>query len=318
MRLHQSYSAYLLGRGGKTMRELRATMGKGRKPTEAMEKGTLLDQLLYGGNKFVECQPCTKRSGPEKGVEFEAEDWTSADAQEQRAAARADGKVCVLKHEADTAIAQRDSVRETLLEAGIDLLGPGVVQLRGEPLLVTSLQAGHVAPGIYTQPKIQWTSEGGVECEGTLDILQVSGKQWRIIDTKLCERADEDWFSKQAASLGWDVQSAAYIEACARGLGLDPELFAGYGLCVCEKRSGLHMSAVYWLEDMFLHCGGEQWGTCLVNWADAIKNDSWPGILGGHLSPPGYHVSRIFDAGSGAADDLSSVGLDVSGLETQE
>ena len=321
MRLRQSYSGYLLGRGGKTLRELQRDIEKGRTPTKAMEDGALVDQLLYGGTTYTEVGTCTKRSGPDKGKPFDPEDWTSADAQEQRAAARERGQVCCLKSEVDAALAQKQSLIDALQDDGIDLVN-GVNRLQGDLLDTWNEKAGAylpLAPGVYTQPRVHWTSEDGVQCAGTLDILEVfAAGHWRIIDTKLSMRADEEWLSKQAADMGWDVQCGAYKEACERGLNLDPALFRGYAIAVCEKRSKLWMSAVHWLEDIFIHCGDEQWRRCKLAWADAVKNDEWPGVTGGKLSPPGYYVSRVFDtADSAAADDLSGIGLDVSDLDTE-
>lgn len=320
MRLRQSYSGYLLGRNGKTLMELRRDIENGRTPTKAMEDGALVDQILYGGKTYCEAQPCTKRSGPNKGEVFDPEDWTSADAQEQRAAARARGQVCCLKHEVDSALAQKQSLVEALAAEGIDLSNEHE-RMQGAELGSDEYPEGIVRPrpGIYTQPKLLWNADG-VLCEGTLDILEVRPDMtWRIVDTKLSVRCDEDWVAKQAAAMGWDVQQAAYVEACVLSLGLRPENFKGYGLAVCEKRSGLHMSAVHWLEDIFLHCGEKLWDRCKLTWADAVKNDEWPGVLGSKLSPPGYHVSSIFDtADSAGADDLSSIGVDTSGLETED
>lgn len=319
MRLRQSYSGYLLGRNGKTLRELRRDMERGRTPTKAMEDGALVDQILFGGHTYCEAQPCVKRSGPDKGKVFDPEDWTSADAQEQRKAARERGQVCCLKSEVDTALEQKQSLVDALAEEGIDLsnkhhrlIGELLAGDHGEQVI-------RPAPGVYTQPRLQWTDDG-VQCEGTLDILEVRDDMtWRIVDTKLSVRCDSEWLSSQAAKMGWDVQCAAYVEACILSLGLLPEDFRGYGLAVCEKRSGLHMSAVHWLEDMYVHCGEKQWDVCKERWSDAVKNDEWPGVSGGKLDPPGYHVSSIFDGVDNAgADDLSDIGLDTSGLETEE
>jgi hypothetical protein len=191
----------------------------------------------------------------------------------------------------------------------------------GDPLLQTQVTfSGPTPERIFTQPRIDWRDSDGVECHGTLDILQIfKDLSWRIVDTKLSARADEDFASQQAAKMGWDTQHGAYFEACVIGLGLDPDKFRGHGLAVCEKRSKLSMAAVYWLDDMFLHCGQEQWRRCKLVWKEALEKDEWPGFTGGKLSPPGYYVSRLFDeAVSPEAGGLSSVGLDVSDLDTEE
>lgn len=322
MKLRQSYSGYLLQRGGRTLAELKHMLAHGRVPSKAMEDGALADQLLYGGHTYCEAQTCTKRSGPEKGATFEPEDWTSADAKEQRDAARARGQVCVLKHEVDLALIQKQGFLEALEAEGIDLFNEKrVTRCMGDPLVKTQvLYSGSTPERIFTQPRLDWRDADGVECHGTLDILQIFGDMsWRIVDSKLSNRCDEEWVSRQAAEMGWDVQHGAYFEGCVLCLGLDPDKFRGHGLAVCDKRSKLSQAAVWWLEDMFLHCGQEQWKRCKEVWKSAVEKDEWPGVLGGKLSPPGYYVSRIFDAvDSPGADDLSAVGIDTSGLETEE
>lgn len=319
MRLHQSYSGYLLGRGGRTMAELRRDLERKRTPTKAMEDGALVDQLLYGGHTYCEVDACTYRSGPRKGEQFEAEDWTSADAQEQRKAARERGQICALRHEVDAAMLQKQSLIDALLDEGIDLVSKHS-RMMGGTVPLASDKSVPPDPDIYTQPKILWTSPDGVKCEGTLDILIVrADMRWSIVDTKLSARADAEWAEKQTVDMGWHVQAWAYREAVIQGLGLDPDKFDGYALAICEKRSGLAMSAVHWLEDMFLHCGEKEWDLCKARWAEALVTNEWPGVSGGKIYPPGYYVSRLFDrVDSAGADDLGSIGLDTSELQTEE
>jgi hypothetical protein len=298
------------------MLELRRSLVSGRVPSKAMEDGALMDQLLYGGQTFCEAQTCTKRSGPEKGQTFEPEDWTSADAQEQRKAARARGQVCCLAHEVDLAECQKQSMVEALLADGVDLVNSHTRCLGEE--LRASIDFAPAPPGVYTQPLVLWTSPEGVECQGTLDILQVfADGSWRVVDTKLSMRADEEWVSRQAADMGWYVQAGAYFEACVHGLNLDPVLFRGHAIAVCEKRSKLSMSAVHWLEPIAMHCAELEWHRCKVAWQHAIENDEWPGVAGSKLSPPGYYVSRVCEGESGESD-LSDLGLDLSDVETEE
>lgn len=307
MKLRQSYSGYLLGRNGKTLLELRRDIERGRVPTKAMEEGAFMDQLLFGGGNYQEIGICTKRSGPEKGEQFIADGYETKDAKEQRDAIRANGMIPVLAHEVDDGLAQAESVRRTLCRYGIELTDD--TRHLGQPFLEP------LTPGVRTQVFVEWPGR-----HGTMDILHLlPGGRWRVIDTKLSARADEEWVSAQGAKMGWDVQAGAYYEGCVEGLGLDPELFDGYGLCVCEKRSGMWMSAVHWLSDVYLECGKKLWEQCKVVWEQALVNDEWPGILDtAKLEPPGFHVSRIFDkVDSSGAEDLSDIDLDMTGIEME-
>ncbi len=298
LKLRQSYSGYLLGRNGKTLLELQRDIALGRTPTKAMEEGAFMDQLLFGGGNYQEIGQCTKRSGPEKGEQFIPEDYTSADAKAQRGAIRAKGMIPVLAHEVDEGMAQAESVRQTLLRHGIDLYGQHTRCLGEE---IPGLQ--HIGLGrIYTQPLVNWPGR-----HGTLDALHVEpGAYWRIVDTKLSQRCDEEWVSSQAAKMGWDVQAGAYFEGCVEGLGLDPEKFRGYGLCVCEKRSGLSMSAMHWLTPMYLDCGKALWEQCKTVWAQVIASGEWTGALDTkELHPPGFHVSAATHQLTNAASALA-------------
>ena len=321
LRLRQSYSGYLLGRNGKCLAELKRDMTSGRTPTKAMEDGSLVDQLLFGGGNFTEIAECTKRGGPDKGEKFQPTDYTTKDAQEQRDEIRATGRIPVLSHEVDRAIRQRDSLLAALKRAGIDLAARvGCKAILGDellPLVDDATCNACVPPGIYTQPKILW-SEGGVRMSGTLDILEVRhDRTWRIIDTKLSARSDKPWLDKQACAYGWDVQAGAYREAAFLGLGLDPEKCLGYGLAVCDKASGLDMSTVHWLTDMFLRCGDEQWRLCKERWQAAVESNEWPEHADGELDPPGWYVSQLFD-GSEESGGLEDLGLDMTGIEGSE
>lgn len=310
MKLRQSYSGYLLGRGGKTLLELRRDIRRGRTPSKAMEEGAVMDQVLFGGGNYQEISICTKRSGPDKGEMFEPDDYASKDAQEQRDAIRANGMIPILKREAAEALAQAGSVRNTLRRYGIDLSAEHERCL-GNPIGPRDAWKS----GVFTQPLIEWPGR-----HGTLDILDSRPDgRWRIIDTKLSARADEEWVSAQGANMGWDVQAGAYYEGCVEGLCLDPDLFDGYGLCVCEKRSGMWMSALHWLSNVYLECGKKLWEQCKAVWEQAVVNDEWPGILDTKaLEPPGFHVSRIFDkVDSSGAEDLSDIGLDMTGIEME-
>ncbi len=310
LRLRQSYSGYLLGRNGKTLRELKRDIERGRVPTKAMEEGALMDQLLFGGGNYQELGACTKRTGPDKGERFTPADYATKDAQEQRDAIRAEGMIPVLACEIDEAMAQAQSVRETLLRHGMDLFSDGRhTRCLGEQIPTLGPQPAH----LYTQPLVHWPFR-----HGTLDILDICADgSWRIIDTKLSQRCDEEWVSAQAAKMGWDVQAGAYYEGCVEGLDLDPAKFMGYGLCVCEKRSGLSMSAMHWLSNMYLECGSRLWEQCKTVWAQVIAGGEWTGALDtAELEPPGFHVSRIFDQVDGpATEDLSDIGLDMTGIE---
>lgn len=102
-----------------------------RKPSRAMEKGTLVDQLVFGGSNFHV---------------IEADSYRTKKAQEERDTARASGMVPVLAEEYEPARKLAGSIKSRLLMEGIDI------------------------EGCHKQQTLQWTSAEGVECEGTPDL----------------------------------------------------------------------------------------------------------------------------------------------------
>lgn len=103
-----------------------------REPTRAMERGTLVDQLVFGGANFHE---------------IDAPDYRKKAVQEERYAARAKGMVPILSHELEPAKAIAGIIKSKLLEEGIDL------------------------DKAEKQKTIQWQGEAGCPCEGTPDLI---------------------------------------------------------------------------------------------------------------------------------------------------
>lgn len=106
--------------------------GEQRAPSRAMEKGTLVDQLVFGGSNFHV---------------IDADSYRTKKAQEERDTARENGMVPVLADEFEPARKLAGNIKSRLLMEGIDL---GACE---------------------KQKTLQWTSAEGVECEGTPDLF---------------------------------------------------------------------------------------------------------------------------------------------------
>jgi len=103
-----------------------------RAPSRAMEKGTLVDQLVFGGSNFHV---------------IDAADYRTKAAQQARDAAREQGMVPVLADEFEPARRLAGAIKSRLMMEGIDL------------------------EKCHKQETLQWTSAEGVECEGTPDLI---------------------------------------------------------------------------------------------------------------------------------------------------
>lgn len=134
MRFHQSYAKTLLN--GCPAQLLHELDGNRRKATRAMDRGSLVDQMLFGERNFHT---------------VDAKDWRTKVAQQERDAAIERGQIPMLAKEADELETAAGLVRSELLMRGVDLAE------------------------CITQRTYQWTGEDGVECEGTPDIVCPNG-----------------------------------------------------------------------------------------------------------------------------------------------
>ena len=129
-RLRQSYAKVL---ASDCPAILKAQLdAESRAPSRAMEKGTLVDQLVFGGANFHV---------------IDAADYRTKKAQTARDEARESGMVPVLADEFEPARKMAGNIKSRLLMEGIDL------------------------EQCEKQKTLQWTSAEGVECEGTPDLF---------------------------------------------------------------------------------------------------------------------------------------------------
>lgn len=172
-RLHQSYAATLLY--GCPM-ELRHQLDHPREgTTDAMERGTVIHEMVLGGDTHLERMPS------------EFNDFRTKKARELRDEARSKGLVPILNHEYERLWKVSQHIRHTIIGAGYDL------------------------DAAENERTLEWTSELGVPCEGTPDSrlgkvvldLKVSDKRYRPKELQ-----------KTIWTFAYDVQAAAYQEAC--------------------------------------------------------------------------------------------------------
>lgn len=289
LELRQSMSKSLLGPG------CPADILKGFKPTAAMESGTLVDQILFGGDDYVCLGSVEMKSGPRKGQRVEPEDWTSADAKAFRKAMRADGKVPVLPKELREANAAAESALACLEEAGIDL---GIC---------------------LTQLELHWTDwKIPVKKRGTLDILWqvpppdegVESPGWYVIDLKRSTRVDAEFLESQVWKMKWDVQAAAYeegVRAADRECdgGLVKGEYLGHMILAVEQKGDEPQATLNLLSGVYLACGRERWMRCGEVFQQCQETGVWPGHKGRTLEPPRYAVTSLF----GVQNDESTDGI---------
>lgn len=217
-----------------------------RKATRAMERGSLVDQIVFGGANFHVIDAVYK-SGPRKGQPVE--DMAGGDAKEQAAAARARGQIPCLPHEYEEARSLAMLIRSRLLEEGID---------------VRACEA---------QRYIEWTTARGCPAAGTPDLCFGD----HTIDLKVGHTANPDRLEHHLYDQGWHVQGAAYQEALG-GRGT-------HWLVCAETKSGANCVTVCPLSSAFIEIGLRTWEKAQEIWVRGWTRNEWPEYRSRPLMP---------------------------------
>lgn len=208
-----------------------------RKATRAMEKGSLVDQLVFGGANFHIIDSVYK-SGPRKGQPVE--DLAGGDAKEQAAEARSKGMIPCLPKEYDEARALAGLITSKLLEEGIDLRE------------------------CQKQQYLEWMTARGCPAAGTPDLCFRSD----TIDLKVGHTANPDRLEHHLYDQGWHIQGAAYQEAMgSRGR---------HWLVCAETKSGANCVTVCPLSPAFIDIGNRAWVRAQEIWIRCWSRNEWP------------------------------------------
>lgn len=232
-----------------------------KKPTKSMERGTLVDQLVFGGANFHTVSARLK-SGPNKGEL--ATTWQCAEAREAATAARARGQVPVFEHELEAAQQVAGAVRARLLAEGIEL------------------------ERCVKQDTVQWTSRLGVECEGTPDLVYLvwnhaSVIRWVCIDLKVGENADPEHLDDHIYNMGWDIQAAAYYEALS---SLYPEAEGrGEHWVLASDANAPNPITFEPLSPAYMAVGQARWERGQQVWIKCHETGEWPEYPRRSLTP---------------------------------
>lgn len=243
-RLHQSIAKLLVSECPAVGKA--AYDAEQRKATRAMERGSLVDQLVFGGAQFHVIDSRYK-SGPRKGQPVE--DMAGGDAKEQAAKARAEGFIPVLPHELEAARELAGLIRSRLLEEGIEL------------------------DACEKQKYVEWTTAKGCPAAGTPDL----GYLHDTIDLKVGHTANPDRLEQHLYDQGWHIQGAAYQES--RGS-------RGRHWLVCaETKSGASCVTVCPLSSAYLAIGLRAWERAQEIWIRGWERNEWPEYQSRPLMP---------------------------------
>lgn len=233
-----------------------------RKATSKMNRGTLIDQLVFGQTNY-HTVTAPYASGPRKGQP--AEDWTSKAAKDERAAAEERGQLPVLQHELDNAREVAGGIRAALMAEDIDL------------------------STCVVQHTIQWDGPGGVKCEGTPDLYFVHRDEEGApicvdtIDLKTGDNANPEWLDGHVHAMGWDIQAAAYQEA-VHSLFPEANQRGQHWLLVAECE-GPRCITFEPLSSAYMDIGYSRWTKACLTWKQCIETGVWPEYPKRPISP---------------------------------
>jgi hypothetical protein len=220
--------------------------GEQRTPSRAMEKGTLVDQLVFGGSNFHV---------------IDADSYRTKKAQEERDTARENGMVPVLADEFEPARRLAGSIKSRLMMEGIDL------------------------EQCEKQRTLQWTSAEGVECEGTPDLFIMQGqitidlKCGHTANPDKLEQHlyDMGWHIQGAAYQEAVWQWVGGQPNCQGG---------GRHYLVCaETKSGADCITIAPLSPAYIDLGMRAWRRAQAIWVRCWTTNEWPEYTSRPLQP---------------------------------
>jgi hypothetical protein len=112
-----------------------------------------------------------------------------------------------------------------------------------------------------------------------------------LLDVKTARTAHPDEFAKAAWKLGYHIQAAFYIDR-ARANGLDKKRF-GF---LAQDKFPPYLACIHWLGDDWIRYGRIRYTKILLDIADAVKRNDWPGYRSGELMPPSWAQTEIESA----------------------
>lgn len=241
-----------------------------RKASKQMKRGTIVDQLVFGGANF-QVVDAKYKSGPRKGQP--CADWTATEARAQRDEIEKTGMLAVLPHDLEKAQTIAGRVKSVLLAQNFD------------------------PKHCHLQNTLTWTTALGVEAEGTPDFDHVvvnrtpdelgntPPKRVDTFDLKVVENCNPDVLDKVVFDYGYDIQGAAYQEAVHKNWSTVQERGMHWLLAI-EAES--LVAVLCPLSEAYLELGSLRWERAQRIWVRCLESKEWPGYKSRYLVPPQY------------------------------
>lgn len=226
-------------------------------PTDEMELGNVLDELVLGGSRRIESIPF--------------DDYRKNDAKAARDAARAAGKIPVKAIKLIELEAVAERAKQSFRLAGVELNG-------------------------QSQVCILWESQASngamVQCQALLDHVIVDAGL--IYDLKTADNASPQKLGAKCFALGYEIQSAAYREAF---VACFPEFAGRtkFRNCFLET-SWPHVTVVTEMDGEMAALGETRWRRAVDAWEECLRTDTWPAYSAPRevlrVSPPSWAMAE--------------------------
>lgn len=204
--------------------------------SDATDAGSLVHRLVLGKGSAL--------------AVIDAKDYRTNDAKEQKAAARAVGKIPVLIHVYDAALVSARRILERLHARNIRLEGESEVAIR------------------WTERSLDGTE---VVCRAAMDHLEYGPGWVRCTDLKTCESVKKTDMERHVGDYDHDVQFGAYESALRK-------LFPDSGLCFVfafVERAPPNIVAPAELTEKARAFGRMRWQVAVDRWAQCLKFNTW-------------------------------------------
>lgn len=130
------------------------------------------------------------------------------------------------------------------------------------------------------------TPNGLLQTKGRIDVLP--GARESIVDLKSCRTANPREFASQVGRLGYDIQAGLYVDLAR----LNGEKKTRFGFLAQDKFPPF-LCCIHWLGEDWLRYGRVRYRKILLDVAEAIRLDLWPGYGSGELMPPTWMATEI-------------------------
>ena len=234
-----------------------------REVSEAMDRGQAYHTLVFG-------------AGPEI-VTIDADTWRTQSARAERDAARAEGKVPLLRDDYLEVCEMVRVLREYAIESG----GKSV------PLFPGIIGDGHPEVSFW------WHDLYGVECRGRVDWLPLrNGHRLIVPDLKSARSAEPAEFGRAAMDLHYAQQADWYLRGL-RAIGEADE--RAVFLFIAQEVEPPYIPQVIQLNADSMRAGETLNDRALETYARCVETNTWPGYEPGIAlaSLPGWYLNTI-------------------------